>query len=315
MAHDSAHKVTSAALGLALVGGLATVIAVAGAAQADSNRNITICHATGADGKWNVITVDAASIAANGGQGQAGRNVIPPFTYVVQGSATVVSYPGLNWNDNWETDSQGVATQDVTPADCLGGEKSDPTPTVTVTPTPTVTGTEPVVPTPTPTPTVTATEPVVPTPTPTVTATEPVVPVVPTPTVSATVPVVPTPTVTVTPTVPVVPVLPTPTVTPTVPVVPVVPVAPVAPTPTSTVTPTVPVVPVQTLTPTLPVSATVPVAPVTPVAPAPLVTGPVVETDLVPTGPNPGLVGAGAALVLMGAGATVLGSRRRGSHS
>ncbi|WP_404382591.1 hypothetical protein LL946_16510 [Knoellia locipacati] len=48
----------------------------------------------------------------------------------------------------------------------------------------------------------------------------------------------------------------------------------------------------------------------------PAITGPVVETDLVAAaGPRVGLVGGGALLVLVGAGATLFGSRRRASHS
>ncbi|CAN7433738.1 hypothetical protein [Knoellia sp. LjRoot47] len=44
--------------------------------------------------------------------------------------------------------------------------------------------------------------------------------------------------------------------------------------------------------------------------------GPAVETDLVGPDPSsPGLVGGGAALVFVGAGATLLGSRRRDIES
>jgi len=57
MARQTTHRLTSAAFGLALVG--ASGIAFAGAAQADPNANITICHATeSGTNPFVVITVD-----------------------------------------------------------------------------------------------------------------------------------------------------------------------------------------------------------------------------------------------------------------
>jgi len=67
MAQQTTRRLSSAALGLALVG--ASGIAFAGAAQADPNANITICHATGNPGKYVVLTVDASSIVKNNGHG------------------------------------------------------------------------------------------------------------------------------------------------------------------------------------------------------------------------------------------------------
>ncbi|KGN42893.1 hypothetical protein [Knoellia aerolata] len=172
MAQQITRRLTSAAFGLALVG--ASGVAFGAAAQADSQDNITFCHATGDAGTFVVLTTDGASIVKGAhGTHQDGRDVIPPFEYVAQGSEDTVSFEGLNWDDNWETDGAGVATEDVAAADCAPA--GEPTPTVTPTPTPSVT--------PTPTPSVTVT----PTPTPSVTVT-------PTPGVTT------TPSVTVTPT-------------------------------------------------------------------------------------------------------------------
>ena len=211
MSQQTTRRLTSAAFGLALIG--ASGIALAGAAQADPNANITFCHATGNPDKFVVVTSDGASIVKQGhGEHQDGRDVIPPFEYVADNSEETVSFPGLNWEDNWATNGEGVATEEVVAADCSPKEEPTPTPTVTVTSTPTPTVTQ----TPTTTPTM------------------------------------------------------TPTTTPTM-------------TPTGTMTPTP--------------------------------SGPVIETDRVdPAGTNLGLVTGGALLLLAG-GATVMVSRRRGSHS
>lgn len=316
MAHEAVRRVTSTAFGLALVGAVGVVVGVANTAQADSDRNITICHATGAEGKWNVITVDAASIVNDTGQAQGGRNVIPPFTYVVKNTGAQLSYPGLNWIDNWAVDGNGVALQDVDPTDCLGPDVSLPTPSVTSTPSVSVTPTE----TSTPAPSVSVTPTQTSTPTPSVSVT-PVETSTPTPSVSVTATETSTPTATSTPTgssvpTPSVSVTPTETATSTgtatpTPSVSVTPTGTATSTATATPTPSVSVTPTETQAPA-------PSTTVTPTGPAsqPDVTGPVVETDLIGTrGPNVGLVGGGALLLLVGAGATLLGSRRRGSHS
>lgn len=148
MARHTTRRLTSAAFGLALVG--ASGIAFAGSANADPNPNITICHATGNPDKWVVLTIDAAAITQQGhDQHQDNRDVIPPFEYISENQEEPVSYAGQNWDDNWETNGEGVATGEVTKDDCDAPEE----PSVTPTPTPTVT----VTPTPTPTVTVTPT--------------------------------------------------------------------------------------------------------------------------------------------------------------
>lgn len=111
-ARIATRRAIGAALGLTLAGGAG--VAFAGAAQADPNPNITICHATGAEGKWVVQTIDAAAITSAGHhEHQGARDVIPPFEYVVESSGAVVTYGGLNWDDNWATTGEGVATEDV----------------------------------------------------------------------------------------------------------------------------------------------------------------------------------------------------------
>ncbi|MEO6019793.1 MAG: hypothetical protein ABIP45_06050 [Knoellia sp.] len=110
MARHTARRLTSAAFGLTLIGGMG--VAFAGAAQADPNKNITICHATASKSNpFVVITVDSASIVKKNGhdQHQKRRDVIPPFTYLPDNKNTPVSYPGLNWHENWVTNGEGVA--------------------------------------------------------------------------------------------------------------------------------------------------------------------------------------------------------------
>ena len=312
---QDARTITSTALGLALVGGVAATIAMASAAQADTKDKVTICHATGADDKWVVITVDAASILDGKGQAGSGRNVIPPFVHTDGKGGNPVTYPGLNWHDNWETDGHGVPTEPVRPVDCLGGETGpEPTPATSVTVTPSVapsaspdvtpTDVPDVSETATPTPTVTETDGPSATPTPTV--------VVPTPTVTETggPSVAPTPTV----------VVPTPTVTETggpegtETATPTPTVTTTSPTPTTAVPGTVTPIPTPDVTvtpPGLPASGE-PEAPVTDEGSVALPpTGPVVETDLVTAaGPRSALVAGGSALTLLGIGATLLGARR-----
>lgn len=74
-----ARRMCGAALGFALVGGAS--VAFAGAAQADPNPNVTICHATNSTkNPYRVITIDAAAITKRGhDQHQDKRDVIPPF--------------------------------------------------------------------------------------------------------------------------------------------------------------------------------------------------------------------------------------------
>lgn len=252
MTHDDARTITSTALGLALVGGVAATIALASAAQADPQPKVTICHATGAEDHWVVITVDAASILDGNGQAGSGRNVIPPFVHTDNKGGNPVSYPGLNWQDNWEVDAHGAATGAVSSDDCVEGEsvpEPSATPTHTQTPTPTATQTS------TPSPEVTPT-------------------VEPSPTETNH----PDDSATATPT-------PTPDVTETT-----------APTPGVTTTPSVPA-------PTTTVGGGTAVQP----------SGPVVETDVV-SGPDSSLLGAGSALLVLGAGAVLAGTRRGRQH-
>ncbi|EAP99162.1 hypothetical protein JNB_03300 [Janibacter sp. HTCC2649] len=155
MARHTTRRFTSAAFGLALVG--ASGIAFTGAAHADPNKNITICHATSStSNEFVVIKVDASSIVEENGHSehQGKQDVIPPFEYVSENTEETVSFDGLNWDDNWETNGEGVALEKVTKADCMApGSTSTPTPTVTPTSTPTSTSTM----TPTSTPTGTST--------------------------------------------------------------------------------------------------------------------------------------------------------------
>lgn len=147
-----ARRLAGTVCGLALVGG--SGVAFATAAHADPNPNVTICHATGNPDKFVVITIDAAAITSQGHDTHQNDNdVIPPFEYVAENSQETVSFPGQNWDGNWETNGEGVATGEVDAADC--GQPTHETPTPTPTPTVTVTSTS------TSTPSKTATGPVV----------------------------------------------------------------------------------------------------------------------------------------------------------
>lgn len=143
MARHTAHRLTSAAFGLALVG--ASGIAFAGAANADPNKNITICHATASESNpFTVNTVDAASIVQNGGHAehQNHEDVIPPFTYTSENQGQPVSFAGQNWANNWVVNSSGVAQGVVSKADCKPSTStSTSTPTKTSTNTSTATST------------------------------------------------------------------------------------------------------------------------------------------------------------------------------
>jgi len=155
MAQHTTRRLTSALFGVTLVG--ASGVAFTGVAHADPNKNITICHSTSSTtNAFVVITVDASSIVKENGhsQHQGKRDVIPPFGYIAENGGSTVSFAGLNWDDNWETNGEGVALEKVKKADCEApGSTSTPTPTGTSTPTPTGTGTS----TPTPTGTETST--------------------------------------------------------------------------------------------------------------------------------------------------------------
>ncbi|KGN29332.1 hypothetical protein N798_14935 [Knoellia flava TL1] len=309
MTHDDARTITSTALGLALVGGVAASIALASVAQADPQPKVTICHATGAEDHWVVITVDAASILDGNGQAGSGRNVIPPFVHTDNNGGNPVSYPGLNWQDNWEVDAHGAATGSVSSDDCVAGEfMSEPSATPSHTQTPTPTATQTSTPSPEVTPTVepgptetndpddSATPTPTPTPDVTETATAPEVTVTPTP----------TPDVTETTTAPEVTVTltPTPDVTETT----TAPEVTATPTPTPDVTETTAPTPGVTTTPSVPAPTTT-VGGGTAVQPS----GPVVETDVV-SGPDSSLLGAGSALLVLGAGAVLAGTRRGRQH-
>lgn len=141
-----ARRLARTVCGLALVG--TSGVAFATAAHADPNPNVTICHATGNPDKFVVITIDAAAITSQGHDTHQNDNdVIPPFEYVAENSQETVSFPGQNWDDNWGTNGEGVATGKVDAADCgqPTHETPTPTPTVTVTSTPTKTQSGPVV--------------------------------------------------------------------------------------------------------------------------------------------------------------------------
>lgn len=59
---------------------------------------VTICHATGADGKWVENRPDRSG-DLNGHVGhQDGRDIIPPFTYEEDGE--MVEFPGQNWDED-----------------------------------------------------------------------------------------------------------------------------------------------------------------------------------------------------------------------
>ncbi|MFC7488829.1 hypothetical protein ACOCJ7_06930 [Knoellia sp. CPCC 206453] len=139
MARHTTRRLTSAAFGLALAG--ASGIAFAGTASADPNPNITICHATGSEtNPFVVITIDAAAITQQGHDTHQNDNdVIPPFTYVRESDGETVTFDGQNWHENWMTNGEGVALEDVDKADC--GEPANPTPSKTPTSTVTVTST------------------------------------------------------------------------------------------------------------------------------------------------------------------------------
>jgi hypothetical protein len=125
MARVTTRRLTSTAVGLALVGGLG--VAMAGTAQADPNANITICHATGTPDKWVVLTVDADGISRSGHTThQDGRDIIPPFGYVDQSSGEAKSFDGQHWADNWQTDAAGVALEDVDKTMCASEDDTTP---------------------------------------------------------------------------------------------------------------------------------------------------------------------------------------------
>lgn len=178
------RRISAGSFAMTFAGAGATGVALAGAAYADPNPNITICHATAsATNPFNVLTIDAAAITTQGhDQHQDRRDVIPPFTYVAENTGETVTYPGLNWESNWSVDSAGVAQlregDEVTVDQCKGKTSTEtptpsPTPTATTTPTPTVTVTPTVTATPTETPSGTSTPPG--TSTPSQTPTKPVV--------------------------------------------------------------------------------------------------------------------------------------------
>jgi hypothetical protein len=121
----------------ASVAGAAAIVAAplvfATAAHADANPNVTICHATGNPDKFVVITIDAAAITKKGHDTHQNDNdVIPPFEYVAENTQKTVSFPGQNWDDNWETNGEGVASGEVDPADC--GQPTHETPSTPSTP-------------------------------------------------------------------------------------------------------------------------------------------------------------------------------------
>lgn len=128
MARHTARRLTSAAFGLALVG--ASGIAFAGAANADPNPNITICHATGSESNpFVVITIDAAAITMDGHDThQNDEDVIPPFTYVNDKGETV-TFPGQNFNGQFDVNEEGEAQEEVTEEDCEPLEEPSETPT------------------------------------------------------------------------------------------------------------------------------------------------------------------------------------------
>ncbi|KGN30513.1 hypothetical protein N802_06770 [Knoellia sinensis KCTC 19936] len=154
------RRMASATFGLGLTA--AATIGFAGAAHADPGDNITICHATASEqNPFNVITVDANSIIGDSGHGAHENDVIPPFEFVSDATGETVSFEGLNWNDNWTTDGEGVATEEVDDEMCEAPEEPPTTPTptatATATPTPTATATSTATPTGTATPTPTGT--------------------------------------------------------------------------------------------------------------------------------------------------------------
>lgn len=109
-------------------------------AAADSNPNITICHAAPPDQakKFVVITIDGDAIFKVGHDTHS-DDVIPPFAYTNQ-QGKAVSYDGKNWQDNWAVSPEGVAQEEVTAADCVAGQ---PPTTTTKTTTTSTTSTTP----------------------------------------------------------------------------------------------------------------------------------------------------------------------------
>ena len=124
---NTSRRLIGATMGLALAGGASLVLAPA--AQADPNPNITICHATGADGKWVVQTIDAAAITSAGhDEHQDDRDVIPPFTYVADNTEETVTFEGQNWAGNWAVGADGVAAGEVDETMCAAPEDEETTP-------------------------------------------------------------------------------------------------------------------------------------------------------------------------------------------
>lgn len=192
-------RLTALALAPGLIASVIAAVALQPAeATPGEKHKVTICHATGADGKWVKQNVDIASIAKQNGHAyhQGGRDIIPPF----EAAGKVEAFPGLNWDADgkaiWKNGCEVPAEPEPTPTP---SETPEPTqePEVTETPEPSET------PDPTPTPTVTSEPTPDPTPTVTVTASPDPQPTetvtVPAPTETATEPVPdPAPTVTVT---------------------------------------------------------------------------------------------------------------------
>ena len=111
----------------------------------NSADHVTICHALGspddAGNGYNVIAPSAVGVAsghANWDE-KAGElppegedsghlaDVIPPFDYEDPKTGDTYSFPGQNWEDNWEVDAQGQALEDVTKDMCVPDEEVPPT--------------------------------------------------------------------------------------------------------------------------------------------------------------------------------------------
>ncbi|PRY61598.1 hypothetical protein BCF74_105157 [Knoellia remsis] len=121
------RRAARGALALALVGG--SSIALASAAQADPNANITYCHATGNPDKWVIVTSDGASILQEGHDTHQGdRDVIPPFEYVAENGGEVKSFPGQNWENNWPTNGEATPPLDKKDTSVCGGDDETETP-------------------------------------------------------------------------------------------------------------------------------------------------------------------------------------------
>jgi hypothetical protein len=126
----SMRRVLGACAAAAAVGALAVGPAVATqpdtvatGAYVEAGHKITICHRTGADEKYVVITIDVAAVDGVGGTGSdhrhhekvgngPGGDVIPPVT--IDG----VYFDGKNWDDNW------MPGDEVTPDDCEAPQSS-----------------------------------------------------------------------------------------------------------------------------------------------------------------------------------------------